>query len=108
MDQHKKVRKALVRTIKTQYDCWLIQESKDKAPNSALDMIAEKQISPTSESETEAIQNREHIFSEFTFKIGHGQAIVRFKVDQKIVSAFFEEKDDQWKLVCAAFIPPAL
>lgn len=107
-DQHEKVRKALISTIKTQYDTWLINEQAgDEIAMPDSDMTGQR-IVTEQQSNSEAPSNQKHIFSEFEFKIGQGQAIVRFKVDHKTVSAFFEEKDHHWKLVCAAFIPPVL
>ena len=47
-------------------------------------------------------------FKDFKFNIVNDQAVVQFKVDHQMKSAFLEKKNGQWKLICAADIDPVL
>ena len=50
----------------------------------------------------------ENRFKDFKFNIVNDQAVVQFKVDHQMKSAFLEKKNGQWKLICAADIDPVL
>ncbi len=107
-DDLKEEKALLIETIKSNYDSWVVEQQQDLPNQSAENWTNDK------ESETLSIRNpvqksrAEHIFSDFTFKICDSQAVVQFQVDYQMISAFMEKKNGQWRLVCAAPIPPEI
>ena len=94
-------RKELVKAIKTNYNSWQIKES-----DVSKDTTEEQLVATISQaSYTTSSTQSKHNFTDFSFKIGEGQAIVQFQVDFKKYSAFMEKEDGKWKLVCAAELP---
>lgn len=118
-DQKKDERKALIETIKKNYDLWQLKSS---SGNDRLTDYDEQHASAdvffTSAEENEdskpdartnfSTSSSKHIFSDFSFKILGAQAVVKFAVDTRLISAFLEKKNGQWQLVCAADISPDL
>jgi len=107
-DNSIKEKKLLIETIKSNYDSWQVkhptghgEDTSDIWPSGTLRSSSSKKIEDASTA-------REHIFSDFRFKICENQAIVRFQVDFQEISAFMEKKDGKWSLVCAAVIPPEI
>lgn len=112
----KKEKKELVEFIMSEFDSWS-NTSKDLFPsrnhfkeNASLQLNdineeientsqipSKKQTSLKSHSDY-SVRN----FKDFKFTIVNNQAVVRFTVDDQIVSAFLEKENGQWKLVCAA------
>jgi hypothetical protein len=120
-DQKKDERKALIDTIKKNYDSWLFKSSPENDPMTDHDArhvdadvfftSADKHenLASGSGAKTNSLANPEkHIFGDFNFKISGTQAVVKFSVDTRFVSAFLEKKNGQWELVCAADISPDL
>ena len=102
-------KKALIETIKSNYDSWCLNDKAEESPDLSGLNDTQDQIHEASNKETpSADQKIDHIFSDFTFRINNHQAIVQFQVDYQMISAFMEKKDGKWELVCAAIIPPEL
>lgn len=108
-DNLKKEKKALIETIKTNYETWQVDQKNYDSVDSSVHHGSDQLLASTSNKIQYIIaKSSDFKFSDFTFKICNCQAVVRFQVDQKTVSAFMEKKDGQWKLVCAAILPPVL
>lgn len=101
-------RNVIIETIKTNYDQWAAKEIKDESSQNTKDiipkLIRENDAYQPSEKDEEVTDKSR--FSNFTFKILKSQAVVKFLVDNKHISAFLEKKDGRWQLVCAADITP--
>lgn len=110
-DNNRKEKKELIESIKANYDSWMVKSEVDQITiDETDDSIASLQLTASTSNSlyiSEAPVEK-HIFSDFNFKICETQAVVRFQVDYKQISAFMEKKNGEWKLVCAAVIPPEL
>lgn len=118
----RKEKKALVETIKKEYvvseardykkwlmDNFSISENTDSTirpieynlqfNSQGNNMVMAYKTAPVASS------NR---FNDFKFKIVDDQAVVQFKVDHQMKSAFLEKQNGQWKLICAADIDSVL
>jgi hypothetical protein len=103
-------RKVIIEIIKNNYDQWSVKEMEDESLEnineaSPITLHKNEETQPQEVNEKFTDKNR---FSNFTFKILKSQAVVKFYVDNKLISAFFEKKDGRWQLVCAADITPML
>ncbi len=102
-------KKALIETIKSNYDSWYVnQNTEEEFEDSTYQAARVQAVSAQKQKSIENKPNADHIFSDFTFKITNNQAVVQFQVDYQTISAFLEKEDGRWKLVCAAIIPPDL
>ena len=108
-DNLEKEKKALIETIKSNYESWLLKQDTYSALDTSenLNMAYLAASSSGDFLYTDTVRKEYH-FSDFSFKICNCQAVVQFQVDQKTISAFMEKKNGQWKLICAATIPPEL
>lgn len=107
-DDLKKEKTLLIETIKSNYDSWLVEQHQN-IPDQPSEIWPEDPKSETHFSgNPQQKSKKEHIFSDFAFKICDCQAVVQFQVDYQVVSAFMEKKNGQWRLVCAAQIPPEI
>lgn len=108
-DDLKKEKKNLIETIKANYDSWQVKLSTDELYDFPDSSISEPLTASVSQQNYNAdVKSGEHIFSDFNFKICESQAVVQFRADFQMISAFMEKKDGHWQLVCAAVIPPDL
>ena len=121
-DKDKKEKKALVETIKKEYVIsaarnyqeWLMvnfsnSDNVDTVVNSMEnDSHFNAQIKkvPLYYKPDPAVP--ENRFTDFKFNIVNHQAVVQFKVDHQMKSAFLEKKNGQWKLIIAADLKPVL
>ena len=108
-DDLNKEKKALIESIKANYDSWLVSQS-ELGQNSYSDslMTIDLLASSTQKNYQSKEIYQKHIFCDFTFKICDAQAVVKFQVDLQMISAFMEKRNGEWHLVCAAVIPPDL
>ena len=112
----KKEKKELLEFIKSEFDSWS-STSKDLFPsrnhfkeNTSLELNdLDAEIGNTPENPSKELTHIKsdsdysvHDFKDFDFTIVNNQAIVRFTVDDQMVSAFLQKENGQWKLVCAA------
>ena len=121
-DELRKEKKALIETIKKEYAVslakdyqeWLLTNfSKSKKIDSTIKpMEYDRHLNSQNNNMALAYKtvpvapaNR---FKDFKFNIVNDQAVVEFKVDHQMKSAFLEKKNGQWKLICAADINPIL
>ena len=117
----KKEKKAITDLIKSEYATWSLTE-KTPATSNELAVKAnfspQHQIKPGMSSTTEPMHatmrsysyqdEATEEFSDFVFNIVENQAVVQFRVDDQLVSAFLEKENGQWKLVCAAKLDPSI
>ena len=121
-DELRKEKKALIETIKKEYAVslakdyqeWLLTNfSKSKKIDSTIKPMEygrhlnsqNNNMALAYKTVPVAPTNR---FKDFKFNIVNDQAVVEFKVDHQMKSAFLEKKNGQWKLICAADINPIL
>lgn len=115
-DDFKKDKKELVETIKKEYVTWLERDYQDwLTANSAtfpsvdstvkfLDSFSklDEQISKlVGAYEPDKVVSANKL-KDFKFSILKDQAVVKFKADDNMKSAFLEKKDGDWKLICVA------
>lgn len=121
-DDLRKEKKELVETIKVMYISMLARDYQDwlsttystlpgadsieKFSNSCtkLEMQASKLVDAYT---PEAVVSANKL-KDFKFSILHDQAIVKFKVEQNMKSAFLEKKDGNWELIFVADLEDTL
>ena len=121
-DENRKEQKALVETIKKEYVLWVARDYQDWLTSSheasaKFDTIY-KSVASDSQVTTH-ISNMKLVYKpdplvsankikDFEFNISNNQAVVKFRVDQLMKSAFLEKESGEWKLICIANLNPVL
>lgn len=117
-DDHKKEKKALLKTIKKEYVSWLVRDynkwlvDETNSANADNSDSIKKAIASISLQNVQFVNNKfEYIpdpvvsanqLKEFKFQIKNDQAVVKFMVDQHLKSAFLEKEGGKWKLLFVA------
>ena len=121
-DELRKEKKALVETIKKEYVVSLAKDYQEwlmtnfsnskKIDSTIKPMEYDRQLNSQNNNMALAYKTvpvaSANRFKDFKFNIVNDQAVVQFKVDHQMKSAFLEKKNGQWKLICAADIDPVL
>lgn len=116
-EQFRKDKKALCDLIKKEYPTWIVTQNEGYSDIEALETSVSPIQSPRTIQSTDDKKpvkknttykkySKQEVFqfSDFEFTIVHHQAVVKFTVNQQVVSAFLEKDNGEWKLVCAAYI----
>ena len=116
LDNFKKEKKALTEAIRNNFDLWSIGYNEELSVGER-NSLSQKEVMRNEVGDNEETNKEElvisasvkrknslkpHNFSNFEFTIVNNQAIVQFKVDHQLVSAFLEKANGRWNLVCAA------
>ena len=121
-DELRKEKKALIETIKKEYVVSLAKDYQEwlmtnfsnskKIDSTIKPMEYDRQLNSQNNNMALAYKTvpvaSANRFKDFKFNIVNDQAVVQFKVDHQMKSAFLEKKNGQWKLICAADIDPVL
>jgi hypothetical protein len=121
-DDFKKEKKALVETIKKEYVTWLERDYQEwltansstfpsaDSTNKFLDSFSKvnDQLSTLVMAYVPEKVVSANKLKDFKFSILKDQAVVKFKADDDMKSAFLEKKDGDWKLICVANLRPPL
>ena len=121
-DENRKEQKALVETIKKEYVLWVARDYQDwltasYEASAKFDTIYKSVVSDS--QVTDHISNMKLVYKpdpvvsankikDFEFSISNNQAVVKFRVDQLMKSAFLEKESGEWKLICIANLNPVL
>lgn len=115
-DDHKKERKAIVKTIKKEYVSWLVRDNQDwNLENSEkVDTISESITGFTAQITNknfnyipDPVVQANHL-KDFKFQIKDNQAVVKFMAGYQLKSAFLEKESGVWKLLIVADQSPSL
>lgn len=120
-DNLTKEKKALTKTVKEEYDSWSNFDEHKQNTSNKMDVFASRNdhiLVPGAKKQNNQLKKNtsyktyntivSDTFSDFEFQIVNNQAIVQFKVNHQVISAFLEKKNGSWKLVCAAKIDEVL
>lgn len=110
-DKTEKIQEELIAVIKKVYmNCSAEGTDVWERENSSRIYIKDSSSHFIESKENLTVSNspHRHRFYDFKFKITSNQAVVEFKVDNFIKSAFLEKKDGTWELICAADLTPVL
>lgn len=121
INDHKKEKKAIVKTIKKEYVSWLVQDNQDWLKENPkvsehMDSI-KKAVASLSQFDMQMATKKNMYIPEpvvpaykirdFKFQIKDNQAVVKFMVDQRLKSAFLEKESGAWKLLIVADQKPS-